>query len=767
MKHVALFFLLFVPAQFLLAFTSLSDAQRYAARVPEYPSLDDEKYLLIPQYTHFHRKHDPSLIYQWVQSLGLFCSEWSISEFKKLLTEIVHSRKSLIGNGHMVQKITPKPGSRFFIFGDLHAAFHSLVRDLTFLQQQGVIADDFTLLDEDCYIVFNGNCIDQSPYNLEALSLLIKLLLKNPKNVIYVAGSHESDGAWFDFDLKVELQTRIFSYHPGDIPLSNELITFFKSLPRALYLVGKTIDDEDNFIRISHSGQGDRELNNEYIKNFLLNSANEVSNTLETGYIESSEADIEKKVNFEAIIKSENRAISYTPTQGLVQLIPDEGVLAWNIFSSPVLPHQKMYNFFYDAYALLSITELLANWTITLYNQDVRFMLGFKENEEYYVASGIKTSSITADRMQEIYNNPAIRLGSSMDLSRSLRNQAEQLHSGLFLRFDKQNWEGGIFDKLINLEILDDKYLPYRSRSNMETFIKEGIKIIVNPIGSPTVAASLDLIKTGSLLVLFPITGAPVLRHSDIENIVHFRPSYAAEGYALVQYAIEQLGVSYLAFFYQDDAYGIGALQGARKALEDFGITRSLEVPYARTEVSFTRQVNAIKDNNPDAILFFATTPASQQLILQTGIQTLVSKYLLGLSDWGENVFINFMKQKGLSYIIVNVVPNPHNSDLEIVKIFRKRAEESRIMLDTFSLEGFINASLVIDLIRRADGSLELKDILAQARAIKNEDYYGLEIDFNDKTHELSRKVWIDAGKPQWEEQVVKEFDLDSLSATL
>ena len=766
MKRYVVFLVIFVYSHPCFGFETLLEAQTYAHKMPQYPPIDDETYPLIPDYTTFYRKHLPTFLHQGLSELGLWKEEWSIASFKKVLSEIVELREPLVREGVMVQKIVPKPGTRFFIFGDLHADFHSFVRDLTFLQQQEVIADDFKLLDGNSYIVLNGNCIDRSPYNLEALSLIIKLLIKNPDNVIYLAGDHEKNRSWFNFSLKMELQTRIFSPRRGAVPLSNKLITFFQSLPRALYLMGKTLGDKDCLMRISpYTGQDDSELQGELLKSFLMSTTAVEKNKLATEYVVPSTEENEKAVPIDVMIKGENRTITYTPTQGLVQLISDRGAVAWNVLSSPLLPHQKLYHFFYDAYAELKTAELFSNWTIALYNQDVRTMHGFKKDVEYYVASGIKTSLLTPERMQKIYDNSAIKLGSSMDLSRTLRSQSEQLYRGLYIRLDKENWAGGMFDKLIDLEILDDKYLPYRSRKNVEKLMEGGIRLIVNPVGSATVAASLDLVRTGSILVLFPTTGAPVLRQSNLKNIIHFRPSYAAEGYALTQYAIKRLGVTRLAFFYQNDAYGIGALQGAKKALEDYGIKKAQEVPYARTDVSFAQQVKMMKDDNPDAILFFATTAASQQFILQMGVQSLANKYLLGLSDLGENSFINFMKQKGLAYIIANVVPNPYTSDLEIVKSFREGVEKSKTVIDPFALEGYINASLIIEFIRKAKGSLAIEDILKQAAAMKNEKFQGLELNFDDKTHELSRKVWIDTGKPEWEEQVVKELDIDALTA--
>jgi ABC-type branched-subunit amino acid transport system substrate-binding protein len=297
---------------------------------------------------------------------------------------------------------------------------------------------------------------------------------------------------------------------------------------------------------------------------------------------------------------------------------------------------------------------------------------------------------------------------------------------------------------------LDDEYTPEKTRTIIKQFLNDNIDIILCPMGSPTLESYLDLVREKKVLVLFPNTGAPIARKSDLEYIINWRLSYDYEGEIITKYTLDKLNATKAVMFYQDDAFGHGLLQGAQRVLKKRGITNWIEVSYGRNDVNFEKQVNIIKQENPNAILFFSSTVAARGLITQLEIKNLTGTKLLGNSDMAARDFKTFTKQKGITVINPNVVPNPKTSELEIVQEFRKKAKYAYVPLDPFILEAYLAADLTFHILSKIDGPITKDAIVKIAESFKNYPYKGLTLDFNPQTRELSRTVWIDNGEEEW-----------------
>ena len=63
-------------------------------------------------------------------------------------------------------------------------------------------------------------------------------------------------------------------------------------------------------------------------------------------------------------------------------------------------------------------------------------------------------------------------------------------------------------------------------------------------------------------------TGAGFLRNPKLDNVINVRASYDAETEAWVKHLTEDLKISKIAIFYQDDAYGRAGLSGLKKAMD-------------------------------------------------------------------------------------------------------------------------------------------------------------------------------------------------------
>lgn len=791
-------------------FSNLPSIEQYAQHATEYPLIDND-FWADPDYTSFYISLMPSYREKIKSWFGYNTQRWSPPAFQERLEAVLEQREMNGYTGNFIQKVTPKVEDIFLIWGDLYGAFHSLVRDLVYLRTSGIINDSLKVIDPHYYFVFNGNAISRGAYSLETLSVLMQLMLVNPERVIYLKGAQEDKQTWMYNSFKKELKMRAPGLCKEEVPCSRMLTRFFNTLPLAFFLRGASVRPEQSVIKI---GVYDLEKNGFETAIYEPFLAEYGMGGLETFKL-NSQAPIgrSKALKVEAVINTEDRTTRYEKTTGLVQLEPDKKLTSWAVFSSPTGSSRRLYNFFYDAFARIEIVDSDINtWTISLINRDSRDnRLNFRTVATYQLVSAIslakkapntmkpknitdrvayledkiglldvKLSNIShhktegpvvaENKEQDKGESPDLSaerrsrgkfiVGCTLDLSKGLSAQGNLLKQGLLMRFKQEEQEGNVSSEI---RIEDDQYNPVITRRIVEGFIKEDIHTLLGSSGSPTLEGYLDLIKAGKVLSLFPSTGATIFRNASLKHMIHWRASYDFEGEVLMTYALDTLSGKKIAIFYQDDVFGKALLQGASTIISARSATNVVKIPYSRNNVDFSQQEKTVREQDCDTIIFLSTTIAAKELIRLLGSSYCAGRKLLGSSEFGEDVFKSFVKEKGIGFINLNVVPNPKESKMPIVQEFRKYAMAHDIPLDTFVLESYITAALMFDMIKRISGTITQDALIAVCESIKDYNFKGLVLHFNPATRELMNKVWIDTGKPDWE-MFEKKIDITAQS---
>lgn len=790
-------------------FNTLHEMERYAKQMPEYPEADDNNWLQ-PGFINFYRQ----LKISWLDSLLIKFgfkqpALWQVDDFASLLTDVLVAQEQSSYSGRFVMHITPKPGDRFVLWGDLEGAYHSLIRDLGELKRRGIINDALEIIQPHFYFVFNGNVVNRSPYILETLTVVLQLMKKNPQRVFYIRGYGEDKERWYDLGTKDELREKGRHITQEDVPLDDEIKRFFNTLPLALYIIAEQQKDEVTVVRISNYAGSTDEINELFMGNFF-----ELPDQKHPAlYKLFDRKQTTKKVHMAAVIKSEDRSWRYTQTQGLVRLGFEDGAIAWSLLSAPTGTYRHLYEFFWDSFVFLRIADRLSDWTLSLYNQDVREHLGFNKSAEYQLTSGFKVvkkevvssyqdqADLLEEKLQqlnrelqeyhqgcpvssgqEIAGNQKktdqetsgelsiqkrkITLGTTGDLKKGLKGYTYSMNAGSVLVFNKINEKNGIRDKLIELVALDDSYDPALARDNIMRFLHEShIDIIFNPIGSPTIVHYLDLIKNKEVLVLFPHTGALAVRSPDLPYVINFQESYFQEGKILADYIVQHTSSRRFAILYQNDSYGIPPKDSVIDILKKHAISTEdiLLIPYDRNNVNISTHADTVQTFGPDALFFFSTATWAKSFITYIGAGYFSGKYMMTTSLLATKEFRMFMQSKGLPLIFAAQTPNPELSMLPIVQEFRGIAKKHDIDVDTSSLEGYIAAELFIYLLNRIpkDMPITKQAIVRAAQSIHNEEYKGLKLQFNAKTNGINNTIWLATQEgADWQTIEVKSEDI-------
>ncbi len=773
MKKIYVLFLISFYAY--AQFDSLSDVVSYANNKPEYPSIDNDDWKK-PDFISFYEAEKTSIFSRLLGYIGLGSKTWSPQEFEHLLREATHVREGWGMQGHFVQKIMPESEGKLIILGDVQGAFHSFVRDLQELVRMRLLSDELKISNGN-YLILNGNTIDSSAYNAETLLLVLLLVQKNPKQFIYVRGKNETLKEGQDLELFKQLRNRLGTRHHALFKLIPD---FFDTLPSALYVMRSS----GQGLKISATEDG---IDDALVASFL-------SSDVEMPIMHLSQAQKgDKRVFIDANIKASNLSRTF----GLSRYAGPP--LTWTVLSSPTGINRRLYAFFNDAFAIVQTASRFNNWTITLYHQDVRKKDGFDASGTYNLSTGSLVSGAPLnffddevlkkleqeiaqkkETLQELSNickekgesgdkvsiakkdgqQKKLVLGTSLDLSKSMKEWGKKVKETLSTVFELQNKKGEANGNLFQLIFLDDGYTPDKARENYKKFIDEfDVKIILVALGTPTTQTSLEFVKAGKLILLFPATESSVFRKPDLKNVVNLSRSYFDQGKALIDYIFkshENLNV--VALFYQDDAFGKDGLNGAKEALKKYNVKKVVELPYARNQKGYAEQRSIIEKEKPDVIGMFAVPTAVKELMRGLPTKFLSERILFGISDLGAAEVQAYFKDKGLKVIHSSAFPDVNRSDLALVEEFREFARQHNLTIGPFAFEAYADAQLFLYILDQIEGDVTTEKIIEVAQNIKELDFKGLRLDFDPETRTLLDALWISKGDDsEWTKIVLEQ----------
>ncbi|OJW53340.1 MAG: hypothetical protein BGO67_01145 [Alphaproteobacteria bacterium 41-28] len=736
---------------------ALKNYQEFAANLDEFPQKDNTN-PLFPDYSGYFQTRSKSnfsrLLKNLLSKMGLHFEEDLATHLKKNLEDIVEKQNpNNLNDVHLL--LHPfKKGEKYYIWGDLNGAFHSLVRSLNHLEKQDVINDKLQILQPHYFLIFNGNAIGPSPYNLETLSLIIALMMKNPQNVFYIRGQHEDKEFWLNAALGKELEILAKDLSSDEIPLEKLITQFFNGLPATLCL-GKIHKKENEYITISP--RSPTLVDSERLSKAFQNISSESFMTLEE---QNNHSDGAFPFIF-ARLRGLEDGKSYRQPQGVDLLPPEEGSTQWSIFSSPVTAHQEHFNFNLDAYAILEIASSLGTTFLTRVTRNLNGEQAFNE-ENFDLLSG-RSMGHSKSHKEWFKRENEIRIGATLDLTETISIAGETFKRGIDLCLRKANKEGGIDEGFLRLFIANDKYAPSITLQNAQKFIsQDNASLLLSPMGTLTTEALIPLTQEKKIIMLFPTSGANVFRDPDLHNIINYRASYADEARALVRYARDVLFKQRFAFFFQNDDYGRDSLNAAKKVLyEEYHLSKEAlcEASYERNTINVDHAARTIANFNPDVIFFFSTYSPSRVLLEKIELHRISKVTLMGISfitdlfrDFASGIWDPEQQGKGLTFIISRVVPNPEDSTIEIVREYQleMQKEYPDVRFDVGSLEGYITASILLDILKKIGRPFTHERIIREIEKIKDTDFKGLPMNFNPLTRGLSKDVWLELEDGKW-----------------
>lgn len=346
-----------------------------------------------------------------------------------------------------------------------------------------------------------------------------------------------------------------------------------------------------------------------------------------------------------------------------------------------------------------------------------------------------------------------------------------ELYRGSMAYFQYVNDNGGINGRKIIIKAYDDGYNPIPTIKNTIKLIKEdNVFILFNYVGTPTVTRILPILKNNSekhFYLFFPFTGAMPQRTPPYDEFVfNLRASYEQETGGLVENFIK-IGRKRIGIFYQADAYGRSGWNGVRKTLSKYGLKIIAEATYrrgAKYSESFSKQVEILKNADVDAIISVGAYAACAGFIRDArnaDWDVPIANVSFVGSEFMINLLLEEERKTGKKYTknLINsqVVPSYENTSLKAIKLYRQLMDKYSPMppqelmepdykplrYSFVSLEGFLNAKVMVEILRNMDGDFRREKIKKVVESLRNLDI-GIDekIHFSSKRHQALDRVY-------------------------
>lgn len=226
-----------------------------------------------------------------------------------------------------------------------------------------------------------------------------------------------------------------------------------------------------------------------------------------------------------------------------------------------------------------------------------------------------------------------IKVGNAAATSGKYAAIGTPFNSGIQAYLEKVNNEGGIDGKKIEFVHYDDEFDPVKGKAMTESLINDDkVFAILGHFGTPTVGATLDLLKETGIPTVHFATGIGALYNEEAtsaekgKGLFPIQPIYITEGRLMVARAIEMHQAKKIGVIYTNDDAGKDILEGVENQIAKLGgeytIVKEQINPDA-TDVSSAAL--KLKEENVDAVVA-AAIQATYPTIIKGLISQGVSK---------------------------------------------------------------------------------------------------------------------------------------------
>ena len=332
-----------------------------------------------------------------------------------------------------------------------------------------------------------------------------------------------------------------------------------------------------------------------------------------------------------------------------------------------------------------------------------------------------------------------ITIGQSASLTGPSEELGREMKAGADAYFNAINDAGGVNGRKIKLISIDDAGMPERTKANTLKLLNEdNVFALFGYTGTYTINPILPLVEKNKVPFFAPASGDIATREPLSRYVFNIRASYFEETEKIVE-QLTRRGLTKIALFYQNDAYGRAGLAGLERALRARKSNILIFGSTDRNSTNVASSARTIAKSGAQAVLISAGANTASAFIKEMKKQGSNAQFCL-LSSVGAMTVAAQLGDEGRGVEVSQVVPLPFSDSEPLGREYLKRIG-GPTKASFASLEGYIAASVLVEGLKKAGKAPTRESFIAALDKLGSVDLRGYRVKFSADNHNGSSLV--------------------------
>ena len=347
-----------------------------------------------------------------------------------------------------------------------------------------------------------------------------------------------------------------------------------------------------------------------------------------------------------------------------------------------------------------------------------------------FFAGPTSAQGVTAD---------AITLGQSASLTGPMGELGAEMKAGAEAYFNAVNEAGGVNGRKIYLLSLDDAGAPDRTKANtMKLINDEKVFALFGYTGAYSINPILPLVEKNKVPLFAPASGDMATREPVSRYVFNIRASYVEETEKIVE-QLTRRGLTKIALFYQNDAYGRAGLAGLERALRQRKSNILIFGSTDRNSTNVASSAQTIAKSGAQAVIISSGANTASAFIKEMKKFGSGAQFCL-LSSVGAKTLAAQLGDDGRGVEVSQVVPLPYSDSEPLGREYLKRIG-GPAKASFASLEGYIAANIFVEALKKS-GKVPTRETFIDALdKLGTIDLRGYRVKFSADNHNGSSLV--------------------------
>jgi len=272
------------------------------------------------------------------------------------------------------------------------------------------------------------------------------------------------------------------------------------------------------------------------------------------------------------------------------------------------------------------------------------------------------------------------------------------------------NDQGGVHGRKLRIVMKDDGYVPGRAVANV-TDMKDSAFAIVGLLGSAVMNASKDIVAEAKIPTIYPFGDPQIwakLPKDKQRYVFAVYTNYVDEGEFIVQQAAKIANAKKIAIFYQNDDFGKGYVEGAKRAVQALGgkVALAAEVPHEVQDRELSTHALKLRDSGADVVIPVGTVPAGANLIKEMAKVGYKPQIFAPFPYGDHQVMYRLLGELWEGVYYNGNIPSPTDPEsMKVVQAMIKQDEKLKGR-ESFALAGGIAMATAVEGLKRAGRNL-------------------------------------------------------------